>query len=70
MFAGLVFGVLFGITVGFWVFVYDINDYRPLKERRKDNDDSLTLCYETMWLTDWTNHGPLLLMFSKVRMTT
>ncbi|GMH67026.1 hypothetical protein TrST_g516 [Triparma strigata] len=64
-FAGLVFGVLFGITVGFWVFVYDLQDYRPLAERRKNCDDSLVLTYQGFWLTDWTNHGPLLLMFSK-----
>lgn len=65
MFAGLVFGCLFGITVGFWVFVYDPKDYRPLEERKKENDDSLSLCYDGFWLTDWSNHGPLLLMFSK-----
>ena len=40
---------------------------RNYEERRKDNDDSLSLCYDTMWLTDWSNHGPLLLMFAKVR---
>lgn len=65
-FAGLVWGVLFGITIGFWIFVYDPRDYRPLEERRKEANDALFLTYQGLWLTDWLNHGPLLLLFSKI----
>ena len=68
MFAGLVYGVLVGITIGFWVFVYDSDDYSvPLEQRlkRPGVDHSLGLVYDGLFATDFINHGPLLLMFSK-----
>ncbi len=67
-FAGLVYGVLFGITAGFWIFVYDPSDYKPLQIRRRSPkcDDSLKLTYQTYYLTDFANHGPLLVMFSAI----
>jgi hypothetical protein len=66
-FAGLCFGVLVGITIGFWIFVYKATDYAPLEERRKrpECDDTLRLTMNTFWFSDWSNHGPLLFMFSK-----
>jgi hypothetical protein len=56
-----------GITIGFWVFVYNPADYAPLEVRRKRPacDDSLRLTMNCFWTTDWTNHGPLLVFFSK-----
>ena len=52
-FAGLCFGVLVGITIGFWIFVYDGAAYAPLDVRRKRKacDDSLRLTMEFWWTT-------------------
>jgi len=73
-FAGLVFGVLCGVTIGFWVFVYEAADYGELYEKaqrkktkkQRAADDQITLTYPSSFIIDTINHLPLLVMFSKV----
>jgi len=73
-YAGLVFGVLCGVTIGFWVFVYDPADYgeayvkaqKKTTKKQREASDKIKLTYPTYFFTDWVNHFPMLLIFSKI----
>jgi len=72
--AGFVFGVLCGVTIGFWVFVYDADDYgiaytraqKKLTKKQKAASNKIKLTYPTWYFTDWVNHCPMLVLFSKM----
>jgi len=73
-FAGLTFGVLCGVTIGFWLFVCESEFYGELYEKaqrkktkkQRAADDQITLTYPSSFIIDTINHLPLLVMFSKV----